>query len=228
VPSTYVPPISPGSTYPSVPTLVLVGDLDSLTSPLGARTVASRFPNSTFVVVSNMVHVSALGDYGRCASDVVVRFVATLSAGDTSCVKHYDEVHMVPDFPMHAAEVPGSDDERAASVAANTVGDVLARWLDMFTSHGVGLRGGTFFTSGVSPRVRWKLNGVRWVDDVPVYGRIRWDRSTGATDADVTLEGGGVPASVLHLAWNDWQPHATARVTGTVGGHPVDLVIPAP
>jgi hypothetical protein len=131
-----------------------VGDLDSLTSPQGARQVAGEFPDSTFVVVANMTHVSALGDYGRCASDIVVRFVETLSAGDTSCVKNYDEVHMVPVFAVHAAGLPGGLDERTAAVATGTVGDVLARWRAMAGYRGVGLRGGTFVTAGITPHVR--------------------------------------------------------------------------
>jgi hypothetical protein len=228
VPSRYVPPLPPGHVYPSVPTMVLVGDLDSLTSPQGARQVANHFPDSTFVMVSNMTHVTALGDYGRCASDIVVRFVETLSAGDTSCARGYDEVHMTPEFPVRAADVPGPADVRAVTVAAGTVGDVLARWWDMLGYHGVGLRGGAFVTTGISPHVRWSLRGVRWVDDAAVDGSVLWDRATGATSADVTLEGSGVPPASLHLQWNDWKPHARAHVSGTVGGHPVDLVIAAP
>jgi pimeloyl-ACP methyl ester carboxylesterase len=228
VPSRYVPPLPPGHVYPDVPTLVLVGDLDSLTSPQGARQVAGRFPNSTFVVVSNMTHVSALGDYGRCASDIVVRFVETLSGGDTSCVKRYDEVHMVPEFAVHAADLPGGVDVRTAAVATGTVGDVLARWWGMAGYRGVGLRGGTFVTAGITPHVRWTLHGVRWVEDVAVDGSIGWNRSTGAIEADVRLDGPGAPPSSLHLAWNDWEPHARAHVSGTVGGDPVDLFIPAP
>jgi pimeloyl-ACP methyl ester carboxylesterase len=227
-PSHYVPPIPPGAVYPSTPTLVLVGDLDSLTSPLGSRIVADRFPNSTFVLVSNMIHVSALGDYGRCASDIVVRFVRTLSAGNTSCAKDYDEVHMTPNFPVRASEISGSPTRQAVAIAAGTVGDVIARWWDMSGYLGVGLRGGTFVTIGVTKDVGWRLRGVRWVEDVAVDGRIAWDRTTGATSADATFGGGAVPSFSLHLSWNDWEPNAQAHVTGTVGGQPVDLTLPAP
>ena len=64
VPAHPHPLLPPDHTYPTVPTLVLVGDLDSVTSAEGARVVASRFPNSTFVEVHNEVHVSALGAPG--------------------------------------------------------------------------------------------------------------------------------------------------------------------
>ena len=91
-PSNFVFPVPQPAHYPDVPTLVLSGDLDSLTSPEGARLVASRFPNSTFVSIANGVHVMAISDFGRCASNIVVHFVATESAGDTSCAAKYNEV----------------------------------------------------------------------------------------------------------------------------------------
>ena len=69
----YPHPLLPtGATYPEVPTLVLVGDLDSVTSAEGAQQVAQSFPNSTFVTVANMVHVSALGDITGCAAGTVL------------------------------------------------------------------------------------------------------------------------------------------------------------
>jgi hypothetical protein len=92
------PPVPPNADYPSVPTLVLAGDLDYLTSPETTRETAAAFPNSTYVEVANMTHVSALADYGRCASAIVRRFVRTLSAGDTSCAARYGEVRLVDRF----------------------------------------------------------------------------------------------------------------------------------
>jgi pimeloyl-ACP methyl ester carboxylesterase len=57
------PPDPPGAVYPDVPTLVLNGDLDTITASSGAREVARRFPGSTFVEVVNSVHVTALADW---------------------------------------------------------------------------------------------------------------------------------------------------------------------
>ena len=57
-PHHWVHPVPPHATYPDVPTLVLVGDQDSLTSPEGARDTAIAFPDATFVETANMVHVS--------------------------------------------------------------------------------------------------------------------------------------------------------------------------
>ena len=80
-PDPWVPPVDSPATYPAVPTLVLVGDLDSITSSEGSRIVADRFPNSTFVQVANTGHVTALVDYSRCASNIVIEFVRTDVSG---------------------------------------------------------------------------------------------------------------------------------------------------
>ena len=79
------PPVDPQAPYPAVPTLVVNGDLDNITTTDQARVVASRFPSSTYVETRNTVHVSALGDRDGCAAPIVRRFIRTLRAGDTSC-----------------------------------------------------------------------------------------------------------------------------------------------
>ena len=104
-PDPWVPPVDSPATYPAVPTLVLVGDLDSITSSEGSRIVADRFPNSTFVQVANTGHVTALTDYSRCASDIVVEFVRTESPGDTSCASQYQEVRTTDEFPLRLRDV---------------------------------------------------------------------------------------------------------------------------
>ena len=59
-PSRWVHAVPPNAVYPDLPTLVLNGDLDSLTSPEGGRMTADAFPESRFVEVANTVHVTAL------------------------------------------------------------------------------------------------------------------------------------------------------------------------
>lgn len=221
------PLLPPGHIYPHVPTLVLVGDLDSVTSAEGAQKVASRFPNATFVEVSNMVHVSALGDTLGCASGIVLRFVRTLDAGNTSCASHYPEIREVDAFATRTRQLPGSAVQRAAEVAADTVGDVLARWDNMGGYTGVGLRGGTFRTIGSDHR-RWTLHRVRWTKDAEVSGHVTLNAPSGALEAHASLAGSGVLHGHLDLRWNTWDEHAQATVTGTLGGHHVHLVIPAP
>lgn len=228
-------PIPPGSAYPDVPVLVLAGGLDSLTSPEGARQVADKFPNSTFVEVANTTHVTALGDFGRCASTIVLRFFTTLDAGDTSCADRYAEVRMVDRFWRRASDAPPATpapgdestpaDRRVVTAAAATVSDVMARWLSMIGSEGRGLRGGSFRTSR-SNVVRFDLDDVAFTDDLTVSGRLTWDRATGPVTADVTLAGAATGA--LHLEWDDRQPVGLASASGTVDGDVVSATLPAP
>ena len=105
-PSTWIPPVPQPPAYPDVPVLVLVGDLDTITSPEGSQIVASNFPGSTYVEVVNTLHVTALGDYSRCASDLVINYVDSGGdAGDTSCAGEYNEVRTVEEFPQVLAAV---------------------------------------------------------------------------------------------------------------------------
>jgi pimeloyl-ACP methyl ester carboxylesterase len=228
VPDAYVPPFPDGGSYPDVPTLVLAGEFDSITSPEGARQVARNFPNGTYVEVPNSFHVTALGDRPHCVDRIVVRFVRTATTGDTSCLAtDYPPVNVVQRFPRAAASVLGPVARRAAIVATGTVGDVIGRWWNMYGYEGVGLRGGTFSTVGLwSPT--WRLRGVRWVRDVPVDGSAESNLANGRSRAHVTLGGGGIPASDLRIRWNAHRPFEAAHVTGTVGGRRVDLRVPAP
>ena len=230
-PSQWVPPVDSPATYPDVPTLVLVGDLDTITSPEGSQIVADRFPNSTFVEVANVGHVTALVDYSRCASNIVVEFVRTTSPGDTSCAAEYQEVRTTDDFPRRlngVAVSPGpgtARQRRVAAAAMATVGDLFPRWFAMLGSEGVGLRGGTFTTTGLD-NVRFRLDGLRWVENLAVSGRVTWDRATGDVKAHVTCA--RAADCRLDITWNYNDALATATVSGRVDGVKVALSLPAP
>ncbi len=228
-PSRPNPPLPPSPTYPNIPVLVLSGDLDSLTSPEGAHQVAGLFPDATFVDVKNMNHIAALADSGRCASDIVVRFMRSGGdPGDTTCAADYNEQRVVDRFAVTAAGLgPMSPGRRTALVAADSVADVIARWWEMYGYHGFGLRGGRFDTTGYA-HVGFTLNRIRWVRDAAVSGAVTWDRTDGAIRASVSVDGPGVAPGHLVLRWNDWTPLATATANGTVGGRSIDLSFPAP
>jgi len=231
-PSNWVPPYPANHVYPDTPILVLVGDLDSITSPEGAAKAAGFFPNSTFVEVANVAHVTALVDYSRCASDLVVRFVRTGgNAGDVSCATGYNEIRVVEHFPATLAEVdvpagvgPGVEGQ-AVIAAANTMADMMTRWYSMFGEDGVGLRGGTFHTTGLT-NVSFKMNELKWVDDLGVSGTVRWDRATGAITGHITMT--GTVAGSLTITWNDWHPLAQAHAVGVVDGQRATWDFPAP
>jgi pimeloyl-ACP methyl ester carboxylesterase len=222
VPSNFVPPLPEPHTYPGVPTLVLSGDLDSLTSPEGARIVAGHFPNSTFVDVHNGVHVTALDGFPDCAANIVVRFVTTRSAGDTSCAATFlPPVRMVEQFPPTLATVnaPGTDG-RIENVALNAVSDLFFRWWNMIGEDGAGLRGGSFHTTGYV-NVKFTMHGVRWVRDVAADGHVDWNRQTGSVTAHVSLHGDAGDRARLDISWNDLSLHPLASVRGTIDGHAV-------
>jgi pimeloyl-ACP methyl ester carboxylesterase len=226
-PSEHVPAKPAAASYPDVPVLVLDGDLDSLTSPEGARAVAGDLPNATYVEVPNTTHVTALGDFHHCTSALVLGFVRTQRVGDASCVQSYPPIRLADRFPMQAEAMGGSPATRAARVATGTLGDMLARWWDMTGHRGVGLRGGAFVVHGYR-KPEFVLRGVRWVEDVAVSGSLNWDRTSGVIRARLTLSGDGVPASHLWVRWNSWHPMGSALVVGSVGGGAVRLRVPAP
>ena len=228
VPSRVDPPVPPDAHYPDVPVLVMSGDLDSLTAPAGALATAAAFPDSTFVSVANSTHVTALADYRRCASRIVVHFVETLSAGDTSCASQYAPNRLVDRFAEHAGDlgIHGLR-RRTAVVAADTVADVVARWYAIIGSHGVGLRGGTFTTHGYT-FVTYRMNGVEWVDDVAVSGHIAWNHQTGQIRASVSVDGPAASPGTLKMSWSDWAQLPQASVSGTLGGRAVSYSFLAP
>lgn len=231
------PPDPPGADYPDVPTLVLNGDLDTITASSGAREVARRFPNSTFVEVRNSIHVTALYDKDGCASRIYVRFVATLDPGDTSCARRIPEPHLVPRFATRLAEVaparPASGDEssrsdrRLAAAAAATVADVLARWWVNYDGTSVGLHGGTWTYEGDDP-VEFDLDAVEFVPGVAVTGQARWSVENGSVIARVRVVASGSTAGDLRIRWSTRAQRARATLTGTVGGGRLVATMPAP
>jgi pimeloyl-ACP methyl ester carboxylesterase len=227
----------PGAEYPDVPTLVLNGDLDTITSSEGAREVASRFPRSTFVEVVNSTHVTAIYDKDRCASLIYLRFVRTLDPGDTSCATAIAEPHLVPRFATRPAEVtpatsgPGdasrTDDRRLAAATAATVADVVARWWVNYDGTSVGLRGGTWSYEGDDP-VEFTLRDVEFVPGVHVSGTAGWSVEDGTITARVDVRAPDGTTGRLRSSWSTREQRAGATLTGTVGGRRLVATMPAP
>ena len=190
--------------YPDVPTLVLSGELDSIT-PIGeAELVAAELPDGTLVQVGASTHVTALGDIHDCASVIAARFVVDKDAGDTSCAGSIPPLPRVDAFPRTSAEaVPATDlgtapvaDRQAVTVAVAAVSDALARLRELYVVAGYGLRGGTFRSNGEGTRV--VLDEVRWTEDVAVSGSVDGDDALGSgATVEVTVDRATGPELVL-------------------------------
>ena len=229
--------IVPGTPYPNVPTLVLSGELDSLTTPAEGAQVAARYPSVTFVEVANEFHVSALADRYGCAADIVRRFVSTLSAGDTSCATTKPDVRMLPTFATSATQLlparPTNGDHsrridrQVAVAAAFTATDAMQRWTNGYSGAGVGLRGGDFTSTG-DPLVVLQLDTMRWVDDVRITGTVRWNRTTGDVVARLAVSGPATQHGQVVIRWNELFPGPVATIGGRIGGRNLAATMPTP
>jgi pimeloyl-ACP methyl ester carboxylesterase len=212
---TFGPPVN--GPYPDVPTLVLSGSLDTITTAAEGDMVAAQFPRSKHVVVPNGVHVQALGGYETCASTLVQDFVqapsTVLQEPQPGCV---DVVpRLTPTFIEGALTTP---------VATGvTLADIVNRWRMSGRYSGLGLRSGTWKTrtEGTSNE-RITLSDVRVFPDLPVSGSMLW-RPGGDVTANVT-----VPEGTLRLTWNTRKTGALMQVSGVLNGQQVRTRFPAP
>ncbi|HEX2505939.1 MAG TPA: alpha/beta hydrolase [Gaiellaceae bacterium] len=237
-PATPDPPDPPGATYPAVPTLVLNGDLDTITTSAQAAEVASRFPEATFVELVNSFHVTAIRDTDHCASRIYIRFLRTRTAGDTSCAGEIGDVHLVPGFARSLPDVApalsagGRDrslrgDRRLAAAAAQTVADVVARWWVNYDGTSRGLRRGTWSYRGDTP-VHFTLRDVELVRGLPVSGKVTWRRYRGVVEAEVTATGPRGRAGSVRLGWDTGEQLGRAWLRGRVGGRVLRATMLAP
>ena len=234
------PPAPPGAAYPSMPVLVLDGDLDVITPMGDSVRAASLFPGATLVPVANFGHVTALADFDGCTSGIVRRFLRTLSPGDTSCASRIQEIHVVPEFPRRAAGAPAAepagDDDRSTAIArrvawaaAWAVGDAFARWNLMYGARGHGLRGGSFVAAGAyysRGPVTLRFRRARFVSDVAVSGKAVWDRRAGTVRARLRIA--GARSGSLRIRWRTRDTRSVASLRGQLGGRRVQLLTPAP
>ncbi len=232
-------PAPPNPVFPGIPVLVLSGDFDPLTPWPQGTAAAKQFPNARHVIVENTAHVVALGDQDNCGSEMVRHFVETLDTSDTSCAKKVGEVHLVPSFAMHAAELDpakatagnqaNESDLRLVAAAAQTLGDALARWWVNDTGKGVGLRGGRFKYKTSGSHSIYKFEYLRWTDDVSVSGRADWDfNCPGAVEADLNVLGPSGAKGTLNIKWSSRLPGSTAQITGKIGNRRVAATVYAP
>jgi pimeloyl-ACP methyl ester carboxylesterase len=237
------PPFPRSLPHPNTPVLVLNGEFDQATPIADAEAVAAAWPHSTLVEVPNTAHITALDDFQDCAAAIAQRFLQTLSAGDTSCVQGMPANFVVPVFPERLASAPEASsagpgdrstpaDRRIAWVAGATVGDALARWYSILLGpHGVGLRGGGFVARGAyfswGP-LHLRLHADRFVPDAATSGEVTWTRSAYRVDARLAVTGPNGLSGTVRISFPTNADHAVATISGEVGGHRLDLTMPAP
>lgn len=212
------PPSPPGGEYPSIPTVILAGEFDTITTPYEGQLVQQQLPDATRLLVANALHVTAMDDPQGCSATLVRRVVRSgsnaISADTRRCAHRYPRIRAVGDY---ARTMQSQSPRRIAAMAAATAADLTDRWWQDSTRHGHGLRGGRWTYQGYST-VRFTLDGVRLVDDLPVTGTATWDRRAGTFACDLTVGGvGGV--RYVRGAWSTTERDARAHVTVGVADH---------
>jgi pimeloyl-ACP methyl ester carboxylesterase len=228
-------PVPPGTRFPSVPVLVLNGDLDTITTPVEGAHAARLFPHATHVIVANTGHVTALSDFYGCASEIVRRFTETGRVA-AQCAARVPALHLVPAFSRTLDEVeaasvlPGNDapvkERRAAAAATLAAADVLARSYQFVRSTGLGLRGGSYSAMPANATDRATLSGVRWTNDLAVSGRAALDARSASARANLTLT--GAASGAIDVSWPTAGSSARAVIGGTVDGFRLRATMPAP
>jgi pimeloyl-ACP methyl ester carboxylesterase len=221
-------PLPPRAQFPTVPTLVMSGDLDSITSVIDANETTAQFPNAVHVVVPNLGHVVAESDEVGCTLGIVQRFIKNLTPGNTNCVQRVRPVRTVPRFALHAGDLAplaalagnkATDAQRRIAAAGlEAVGDVIARYYVTFDYFGGGLRGGGFTYAATDVGYDFDLKDVLWTQDVAVSGTVSWDQTSSLITAHVTLKSGAAKVGTLDISWNDAAINAVASVTGKIQG----------
>jgi hypothetical protein len=227
------PPRPVGGHYSRVPTLVLSGELDSITTPAEASMVTRQFPRAKHIVVANSFHVDAVGDTDDCAVRIVRRFLRTPSRWPRhGCASQVPPVRTMGTFPRTLRGVPAGSGRgsllarRVAPAAAATVADLLDRWWNNYSGHDVGLRGGRWSYTGDLTTV-FHLHRVRLTSDLAVSGTARWRRYANRIRVDLTVVGHGRRGR-LRGSWDARRVGAHATLHGSFGGHPVTVTFRAP
>lgn len=227
------PPRPEGGHYSHVPTLVLSGELDSITTPAEAAMVTRQFPRAEHIVIANSFHVDAVGDTDDCAVRIVRRFLRTPAHSPRhGCAARVAPIRTMGIFPRTLAGVPAATGAgthlalRVAPGAAATVADLLDRWWNNYSGHDVGLRGGRWTYTGDRTTV-FRLHGVRLTSDLAVSGVARWHRYANRIRVDLQVSAHGRHGD-LHGAWQTRRTGARATLRGTFAGHRVRATFRAP
>jgi pimeloyl-ACP methyl ester carboxylesterase len=239
-PAPTVPPaVPPGATFPSIPALVLSGDLDTTVPSADARDVAKLFPDSHFIELAGSGHHTLFSFRSGCSQALVQRFLASRAVGNTSCARRPGITFpAVGRFPRLARGVQpalvssrASDHStprgrRVAAAAAWTLRDVLDN-AESSDPNGVGLRGGSYAGEFGDSALTLKLTRVRFTQDVTVSGHVTLQYKGGLA-AKLNVHGPGGQSGQLRISGVYLARGAKRlRITGLLGARQVSLAIPA-
>ena len=243
-------PIAPAKAkFPHVPTLVLSGDIDMRVPLEVTREYAELYPNSIFVPVAEASHVSVT--WSNCAANLATEFIENLTVANPSCATPDVVWPAVGRFPRWARDARAARvdptgnntasavERKVATVAVAAATDAMQRAFFLSpTGNGVGLRGGTFaFTSFDGITATLTLTNAAFTGDVMVSGTVAWSPSSPASlgqpgdasfIADLTVSGPGTQGGQLHIqgTWQAEGPVGNFKVTGTLGGKAVAVLVP--
>ncbi|MEI7630504.1 MAG: alpha/beta fold hydrolase [Actinomycetes bacterium] len=195
-------PGPPGGTYPDIPTLVLSGELDTITTVAEGELVAAQFARSRHVTFANSTHVNAMGDVYKCASQLVRDFFTdqsvVIAGTGGECARDIPPIAAVISYPVRISKVGHG--------VVQTALDAIDRYLQAAGYQGLGLRGGSWSASGWGPVVI-KLHGYRLFQNLAVTGRVRVDFDTGAVEVRAKALGRTFGGN-----WNSYRVGAGANV----------------
>jgi pimeloyl-ACP methyl ester carboxylesterase len=240
-PDRFTPAVPPGATVTGVPTLILSGDLDTIVPTENTRALLATFPRAQFLDAAGAAHPAA--GWSDCALARTRQFILDPGPVSNSCTAPAYVAPAVPVFPAigvkatAATPLPGDRslplDRKVATVATRAV---LDAWLRSFripgaVGSGVGLRGGTFdfdYDSFADHAVI-QLHQARFTGDVAATGGTTWGYDGNQVHFEVAVTG---PRGAAGTLIGDGQfgfggPFADFTVTGSIGGRPVDVTVPA-
>ncbi len=225
-----------------MPVLVLGGELDTWTPPVGVPNVLAQIGgHARFIELANSTHVVGEGDTA-CGSSLVQRFVAQPGAIDSlnaSCAPLVAPIHTVGVYaaalgeqpPIQAAAGGTADEEdlRLAAAAVSTAGDAVARYKAIEQPLDHGLRGGTVSASREGSVLT--LASDELVGGVRVSGTVTISPSTTLTggesvSATLSVRSSSLPRASFTASWST--AGAVAEVSGEVAGQSVRGTMPAP
>jgi pimeloyl-ACP methyl ester carboxylesterase len=239
------PPMPRHGHYSDIPTLVLSGELDSITTAAEGAMVVDQFPNARQVMFANSFHVDAMGDFDHCAVKFVRAFVRDPSKSFpdslTACASAIPPVRTMGTFPTSyrhvsaAVNTYGSHatlrERQLTTASAETVADVIDRWYNNYTSIGYGLHGGRWSYSG-DRVLHYRFHRVRFTRDLAVSGTAVWSPYRQMMTVDLTVRAtnpnGRTLAGSLQGSWDTRAIDATAHVHGVINGRSLAVSFVAP